>query len=71
MLKWNSKTEQLIGGKGDMVQVEKEDAIIRGTDFSASGVSKSFSFRGTVTGEIESNAEKESEPTNETENELE
>ena len=54
-----------------MVQVEKEDAIIRGTGFSASGVSKSFSFRGTVTGEIESNAEKESEPTNETENELE
>lgn len=71
VLKWNSKTEQLIGGKGDMVQVEKEDAIIRGTGFSASGVSKSFSFRGTVTGEIESNAEKETEPTNETENENE
>ncbi|MCR5188261.1 MAG: LPS export ABC transporter periplasmic protein LptC [Treponema sp.] len=53
VLKWNSKTEQLTSGKGDMVRIEKEDASIRGTGFSASGLSKSFSFRGTVTGEIE------------------
>ncbi len=69
VLKWNSKTEQLISGKGDMVEVEKDDAIIRGTGFSASGISKSFSFKGTVTGEIETEAEKETEAVNKTETE--
>lgn len=59
VLKWNSKTEQLISGKGDMVRVEKDGASIRGTGFSASGLSKSFSFRGTVTGEIESKDDSE------------
>lgn len=54
VLKWNAKTEQLTSGRGDMVRIEKDDAVIRGTGFSASGVSQTFSFRGTVTGEIES-----------------
>jgi len=54
VLKWDGKTEQLTSGKGDMVRIEKEDAIVRGTGFAASGVSKSFSFSGTVTGEIKS-----------------
>ena len=52
-LKWNERTEQLTGGRADIVKVEKEDAIIRGTGFSASGISKSFSFRGNVTGDIQ------------------
>lgn len=53
VLRWNAKTEQLTSGRGDKVQIEKDDAVIRGTGFSASGVSKTFSFRGTITGEID------------------
>lgn len=53
VLKWNAKSEQLTSGRGDIVRVEKEDTVIRGTGFSASGISKTFSFRGNITGEIE------------------
>ena len=53
VLKWDGKTEQLTGSRGDSVIVEKEDTKIKGTGFSASGVSKSFSFRGNVNGNIE------------------
>lgn len=53
VLKWNGKNEQLISSRGDMVRVEKDGTVIRGTGFSASGISKEFSFRGTVTGDIE------------------
>ena len=51
-LKWNAKTEQLTSGKSDTVRIEKNDAIIYGSGFSASGVSKSFSFSGSVSGQI-------------------
>lgn len=61
VLRWNAKTEQLTSGRGDMVRIEKEDAIIRGTGFSASGISKDFSFRGTVSGDIETKDSDESE----------
>lgn len=54
VLKWDGKTEQLIGSKRDTVRVEKNDTILFGTGFSASGVSSTFHFNGTVTGEIES-----------------
>ena len=54
VLKWDGKTEQLIGSKRDTVRVEKNDTIIFGTGFSASGISRTFHFNGTVTGEIES-----------------
>ena len=53
VIKWNAKNEQLTSGRGDMVRIEKDDAVIRGTGFSASGIGKTFSFKGTVTGEIE------------------
>ena len=52
-LSWNSATEQLVGGRGDMVKVEKDDIIIRGSGFSSSGISKEFSFTGNVVGNIE------------------
>ena len=52
-LKWNGKTEQLTGGKRDTAKIEKDGTVIYGTGFSASGVSKTFSFSGTVSGEIE------------------
>lgn len=53
-LKWNSKTEQLVGSARDTVRVEKKDGIIFGTGFAASGLSGNYKFNGTVTGELES-----------------
>lgn len=61
MLKWNGNAEQLTGGKTDTVRIEKEGTIIYGTGFSASGVSRKFSFSGTVSGEIEAK-DNEKEP---------
>ena len=55
VLKWNGKTEQLTSGRSDMVKIEKDDTIMRGSGFAASGVSKTFSFRGNITGTIETN----------------
>lgn len=62
VLRWNEKTDQLTSGRGSMVKIEKDDTIIRGSGFSASGISKQFSFRGNVTGNIETS---DSEETNE------
>lgn len=61
VLRWNAKNEQLTSGRGDMVRIEKDDAIIRGTGFSASGISKDFSFRGTISGDIETKDSDESQ----------
>ncbi len=58
-LLWNERTEQLISGRGDMVKVEKDDTVMRGSGFSASGISKSFSFKGNVVGTIETSEEEE------------
>ena len=52
-LRWNGRTEQLTSGRGDMVKIEKDDTIMRGSGFTASGISKTFSFRGNITGTIE------------------
>ena len=59
MLKWNGKSEQLTGGKRDTARIEKDGTVIYGTGFSASGVSKTFTFSGTVSGEIEAKDTKE------------
>lgn len=61
ILRWNEKTEQLTSGRGEMVKVEKDGTVMRGTGFSASGISKTFSFRGTVSGEIETKSEETEE----------
>lgn len=53
VLRWNAKNEQLTSARGEMVKIEKDDTVIRGSGFSASGISKTFSFRGNVTGDIE------------------
>ena len=58
-LRWNGRTEQLTSGRGDMVKIEKDDTIMRGSGFTASGISKTFSFRGNITGTIETSDEKE------------
>lgn len=53
VLKWNEKTEQLTSGKSNSVKIEKEDTVMYGSGFSASGVSKTFSFTGAVSGDID------------------
>lgn len=51
-LKWNGKTEQLSSGKNDTVYLIREDIEIEGTGFSASGISRSFTFDESVSGVI-------------------
>ena len=53
-LKWNSKTEQLSSSRNDMVSIKKGKTVMMGSGFSASGVSKMFSFNGVVTGQYDS-----------------
>ena len=69
ILKWNGRSEQLTSGRSDMVKIEKDDTIMRGSGFSASGISKTFSFRGNITGTIETSDE--NEENSESENEQE
>lgn len=52
-LKWNGRSEQLTSGRGDVVKIEKENTKLKGTGFSASGISKTFSFSGNVIGSVE------------------
>lgn len=52
-LKWNGKTEQLTSGRTDNVSIKRGKTVMSGSGFSASGVSKQFSFTGVVTGETE------------------
>lgn len=66
VLKWNGLSEQLTSGRSDMVKIEKDDTIMRGSGFSASGISKTFSFRGNITGTIET-ADDEKESSGESE----
>lgn len=58
MLKWDGRSEQLTSGRSDMVKIEKDDTIMRGSGFAASGISKKFSFRGNITGTIETSDDK-------------
>lgn len=52
-LQWNENTEQLVSGEKDVVEIVKEDTVMSGTGFSASGVSKTFQFTGSVSGDIQ------------------
>ncbi len=66
VLKWNGRSEQLTSGRSDMVKIEKDDTIMRGSGFAASGVSKTFSFRGNITGTIETKDEGSDQQSEET-----
>lgn len=57
-LNFNKKTEQITSGKTGEVRLTKKDISMSGYGFSASGVSKSFSFIDTVSGVIKTNDEK-------------
>lgn len=56
-LKFNSKNEQLVSGRGETVRIEKKDTVIYGSGFSASGVTGNYSFTGTVSGELSSESD--------------
>ena len=60
-LNFNKKTEQITSGKDSEVKLEKKDVVMSGYGFSASGVSKSFSFLTQVSGTINTSDETESE----------
>lgn len=51
-LHFNKKTEQITSGKNSEVKLSKKDISMSGYGFSASGVSKSFSFSDAVSGSI-------------------
>jgi len=57
-LRWNGKNEQLVSGRAENVRIEKDDIVIYGSGFSASGVSGEFSFTGMVSGNIETKESK-------------
>ena len=59
VLRWNGKTEQLTGGRTDMVRLEKDGTVIVGSGFSASGISGKFNFTGSVSGDIETDTKKQ------------
>lgn len=62
-LRWNGKTEQLTSSRNDMVSIKKGNTVMHGSGFSASGVSKQFSFTGVVTGEYNSGEKQEEQET--------
>ena len=72
-LNFNKKTEQITSGKSSEVKLTKKDIVMEGFGFSASGVSKSFSFVDSVSGSIKTSdngdssadGEKSSEAVNE------
>ena len=60
-LNFNKKTEQITSGKSSEVRLTKKDISISGYGFSASGVSKAFSFIDTVSGIINTNGDNENQ----------
>ncbi|MCH5290137.1 MAG: LPS export ABC transporter periplasmic protein LptC [Treponema sp.] len=66
-LRWNSKTEQLTSGATDKVFLTHNNTKIEGNGFSASGVSRTYSFNRAVFGSVEttdstSEQDEESQP---------
>lgn len=58
ILRWNKKTEQLTSAVNSTVRIEKDDTVMEGKGFAASGISKTFSFSGGVTGDIDTSDNK-------------
>lgn len=52
-LRWNGRNEQLTSGRSDTITIIKEGTTIRGSGFSASGVSNEFAFTGAVSGTVD------------------
>ena len=52
-LRWDGNTEQLTSRRTDTITMKKNGTIVRGSGFSASGVSNRFIFTGAVSGTVE------------------
>jgi len=52
-LRWDGNTEQLTSRRTDTITMKKNGTIVRGSGFSASGVSNRFVFTGAVSGTVE------------------
>lgn len=59
-LHWNGKSEQLTSSRNDMVSIKKGKTELHGSGFSASAVSKKFSFTGVITGNFSDEGAEES-----------
>ena len=62
-LRYSGKTEQLTSGKEDFTTVARDDISISGRGFSASGISRRFSFADSVEGRIVTGEDEESDET--------
>jgi len=51
-LRFNAKTEQLTSGIDQTVTISKKDTSVSGTGFSASGVSRQYSFSNKIEGTV-------------------
>lgn len=60
-IRWNGKSEQLTSGRDGLVTLKKGGTVLQGSGFSASGVSRRFSFTGLVTGEVQTQDGQEDE----------
>ena len=60
-LHFNGKTEQLTSDRNDTVTIERKNTVIQGKGFSASAVSKTYSFENQVSGTIKDDSSGEEE----------
>ncbi len=60
-LHFNGKTEQLTSDRNDTVTIERNNTVIQGKGFSASAVSKTYSFENQVSGTIKDDSSDEEE----------
>ncbi|QTQ13459.1 LPS export ABC transporter periplasmic protein LptC [Treponema parvum] len=51
-VRWNADSQQLTGGKDEVVTLVRDDITLKGRGFSASAVSNGFSFSGETEGTI-------------------
>ena len=58
-LRWDGNTEQLTSRRTDTITMKKNGTIVRGSGFSASGVSNRFVFTGAVSGTVETDEDAE------------
>lgn len=60
-LRWNGKTEQLVGQKNSPLTIKKDGVTLTGHGFSASAISESFNFASNVGGLYVDKKEEEGE----------
>jgi len=61
-LRWNSNTEQLTAGAGETVYISHEGLTMEGSGFSASGISRTYSFDFDVMGVFDDSPEDQDSP---------